>query len=141
MGRERTTTDTKLMLKNVLRFILVFCYTPVNNYIMGFLANGQWNPFSVSKLRLNLGYISQTALGKRKKKGKRNESPEGLSCEDGLPQKVNIPIILHCRNRMLQLCSLLMLTAASASEYIFFFSPPPHIIKSRGCLESVFLSL
>lgn len=64
------------------------------------------------------------ALEKNLKKRKRNESPEGLSCEDGLPQKVNIPIILHCRKRMLQLSSLLVLTPASAFEYVFFLPLP-----------------
>lgn len=55
---------------------------------------------------------SQPCLSlKKKKEEKRTEEkerrqkwrPEGLSCEDGLPQKVNIPIIPHCGNIMLQL--------------------------------------
>lgn len=79
---------------------------------------------SISHSRMicpNLGYISQTALEKKKE---RYESPEGQSCEDGLPQKVNIPIILHRRNIMLQLNSLLLLRLLLAFEYSYFF----HII-------------
>lgn len=64
----------------------------------------------------NLGYIS-TALEKKKK---RYESPEGQSCEDGLPQKVNIPIILLCRNTMLQPNSLLLLKLLLGVEYSYF---------------------
>lgn len=54
----------------------------------------------------------------KKEKKNRNESTEGQSCEDGLLQKVSIPIILHRRNIMLQLGSV---TETSLSRPVNLF--------------------